>query len=140
MLTWQRALLEELRVGHLATVSADGRPHLVPVCYALLGEEIVIAVDEKPKRSGKLQRLRNIARDPRATLLVDRYDDDWQRLAWVRIDGVASIVAQGGALPAAIAALRARYRPYGSMPLEALPLIVIAVERIAAWRWTEDEV
>ena len=132
---WQHQLLNELRVGRLATVSADGRPHLVPVCYALDGGAVVIAVDEKPKRSTDLVRVRNIQRDPRVTLLFDRYDDDWTRLAWVRVDGLARALQHGAEQPAALMALRERYPQYRSMGLEERPLIVIAPEQIHGWRW-----
>lgn len=133
--SWQVALLEECRVGRLATVGGGGRPHLVPVCYALVEGLITIPVDEKPKRTQRLARLRNIERDPRATFLVDRYDEDWSRLAWVRIDGRAEVVARGELQPGAVAALRLRYPQYGLMRLELLPLVLITPEHVAGWRW-----
>lgn len=134
---WERELLDELRVARLATISADGRPQLVPVCYALVGNVIAVAVDEKPKRSTNLARLRNIARDPRVAFLADRYDDDWTRLAWVRIDGTARVAPAGREQPAAIEALRERYPQYRSMALEELPLILIEALRVSAWRWDQ---
>lgn len=134
---WQLALIDALRVARLATISADGRPHLVPVCYALVGGQFAIAIDEKPKRGGRLTRLRNIDRDPRVTLLFDRYEDDWTRLAWVRVDARASTHATGSLWPEALPALRARYPQYAAMALESLPLIAITPERVTGWRWTE---
>ena len=134
---WQVELVEEERVATLGTIAADGRPHLVPACFALVGEEIVIAMDEKPKRPGEMARFRNIARDARVSLLVHRYDDDWARLAWVRLEGSAAVIARGEERPAALAALRARYPRYRAMALEALPLIAIAVDRVVSWRWQE---
>ncbi len=125
-------------MGRLGTIAGDGRPRLVPVCYALSGDSVVMAVDEKPKRGGKLARLRDIERDPRVTLLVDRYEDEWTRLAWVRIAGLATVLERGGEHPVALEALRARYPQYGSMGLEALPLIVITPERVVGWRWGGD--
>jgi PPOX class probable F420-dependent enzyme len=136
---WERALLEECRVARLATLAAGGRPHLVPVCYALVGDEVAIAVDEKPKAPGRLARLRNLDRDPRATLLVDRYEDDWERLAWVRLDCRAAVLERGEAEPAMLAALRARYHQYGTMKLEALSLIVLRPERVVSWRWQGND-
>lgn len=136
---WQRELLEGQAVGRLATNGPGGRPHLVPVCYALTAGEVVVAVDEKPKRPGRLARLRNIDRDARATLLVDRYDDAWEDLAWVRLDCDARVVERGGDRPAALAALRARYPRYWPMALEVLPLIVLRPIRVAGWRWRQDE-
>ncbi|HEY4668183.1 MAG TPA: pyridoxamine 5'-phosphate oxidase family protein, partial [Tepidiformaceae bacterium] len=72
---WQRELFETSRVGRLATIARDGSPHVVPVCYAMVGDQFVIAVDEKPKRSTRLARLANIERDHRVSLLVDHYED-----------------------------------------------------------------
>lgn len=133
---WQRELLASQPVARLATIAADGRPHLVPVCFALLGETIVIAIDEKPKRPGiELARLRNIQRDPRVTLLADHYEDDWERLAWVRIDGLARVFARGDERPLGLEGLRARYPQYRAMGLESLPLIEIVPERIVGWRY-----
>lgn len=122
-------------MARLATMARDGRPHLVPVCYALVGDAVVFAVDEKPKRSTRLARLRNIERDARVTLLFDRYDDDWARLAWVRVEGTASVRPRGDDSPEALAALRARYPQYREMPIEALPLVVVEPVRVVGWRW-----
>lgn len=137
MLDWQRELFEESRVARLGTLARDGRPHLVPVCFAVLREAIAVAVDEKPKRSTRLARLANVERDPRVTLLVDRYDDDWERLAWVRVDGRGSVFERGGMWPEALAELRRRYSQYQAMALEELPMLRIEPERIAGWRWHE---
>lgn len=132
---WQRALMESLPVARLATIASDGRPHLVPVCFALFGETIVIAIDEKPKRPGvELARLRNIRRDPRLALLADHYDADWEQLAWVRVDGLARIVARGAEQPGAVEALRIRYPQYRAMALESRPLIEITPENVSGWR------
>lgn len=131
-----RAFLEHERVGRLATADASGAPHIVPVCYALSdGARVHIAIDEKPKRGDprRLKRLRNIATDPRVMLLVDRYDEDWSRLAWVALRGRAGIVEGGAEHAAALAALRARYEPYRAMNLEALPVIAIQVRSAASW-------
>lgn len=133
--SWERDLLDELRVGRLATIAAGGRPHLAPVCYAVTGDSIVIPVDEKPKRSLKLERLRDIERDPRVTLLFDRYAGDWAQLAWVRVDGLASVIPRGDERPGALRALRARYDQYAAMRLEERPLIVVTPERARSWRW-----
>jgi len=135
---WQIALLEECRAARLATVAASGRPHLVPVCYALCDGRVVIPVDEKPKRGGRLARLRNVGRDPRVALLADRYVEDWRRLAWVRVDGDALVLERGDEWPAAIERLRERYPQYEAMALEALPLIVISPRRVAGWRWSDE--
>ncbi|MGI8927290.1 MAG: TIGR03668 family PPOX class F420-dependent oxidoreductase [Tepidiformaceae bacterium] len=131
---WQVALLEECRVARLAKLSAGGQSHLVPVCYALVGSEVAIPVDEKRKKPGRLARLRNIDRDARATLLIDRYEDDWTRLAWVRLECEARVLERGDERPVALAALRARYPQYGAMALEGLPLILLTVRRVVGWR------
>lgn len=128
-------LLRECRVAHLATIAEDGRPRMVPVCYAPVDGRVVISHDQKPKRRGALARFRDIARDPRVTLLADRYDDDWTRLAWVRVEGTAAALMQGGEWPEAIAALRNRYRQYAAMALEDTALMVITPTRVTAWAW-----
>jgi PPOX class probable F420-dependent enzyme len=132
---WQVELIEECRVARLGTVARDGRPHLVPVSYALVDGRFFVSVDEKPKRSTRLARLRNIEQDRRVSLLVDRYDDDWRQLAWVRVDGEALVVERGEAWPEAVEGLRRRYEQYREMSIESLPMIVISPERVTAWRW-----
>lgn len=132
---WEAALIDAARVAHLVTIAADGRPTVVPACFAWQEGRFAIPVDEKPKRPGKLARVRNIERDPRVSLLVDHYDEDWRRLAWVRVEGTAGVVERGELRPELVAALRLRYRQYGAMALERLPLIVIEAERVVSWRW-----
>ncbi len=132
---WERWFLGEIPVARLGTIAADGRPHIVPVCFALVGERVAIAIDEKPKRAGTLARVKNIERDPRVTLLVDRYSDAWEELAWVRIEGEARVMERGSGWAEGLVALRARYRQYAPMALEQLPLIVIEVERVVSWSW-----
>jgi PPOX class probable F420-dependent enzyme len=132
-----RELLEECRVARLATIAADGRPRLVPVCYALVGDDIGIAIDEKPKSTTELARVRDIRRDARVTLLVDRYDDaDWGRLAWLRLEANASVLERGEEWPEALAALRARYPQYEAMLLEERPLLRLVVTRAVGWSAT----
>ena len=96
------------RVGRLATVTADGFPHVVPVTFALLGETIVTAVDAKPKTTRALKRLDNVRATGRASLLVDHYEEDWSRLWWVRVDGRAEVIES----EPAIDALAAKYEHY----------------------------
>nr|WP_289012213.1 TIGR03668 family PPOX class F420-dependent oxidoreductase [uncultured Candidatus Microthrix sp.] len=129
------ALLTECRVAHLATIAEDGRPRMVPVCFAAVDGRVVISHDQKPKRRGALARFRDIARDPRVTLLADRYDDDWTKLAWVRVEGTAEGMPRGEAWPEAVAALRARYRQYAAMALEETALMVITPVRVTSWHW-----
>ncbi len=87
--------IQSQRVAHLATASADGRPHVVPVCFAYLDGHIYIAIDEKPKRSLRLKRLRNIEANPQVAIVLDRYDEDWSRLAWVLVQGTAVVLDSG---------------------------------------------
>jgi PPOX class probable F420-dependent enzyme len=121
------------RVAHLATVGRDGAPHIVPVTFACAGDRIVTAIDHKPKRSKRLKRLDNIAAEQRVSVLVDHYDEDWQRLWWARADGTASIVAAGDpGHEEAVALLAARYEAYRSHPI-AGPVIDIEVARWSEW-------
>src|ERR1700760_2673787 len=92
----QRRFLDRARVAHLATAGRDGAPHLVPVCFGIDGESLYITVDEKPKRADiPLKRIRNIQENPRVAVTVDRWDEDWTRLAWVMLRGSAEILAAG---------------------------------------------
>jgi PPOX class probable F420-dependent enzyme len=120
------------RVARLATVGADRAPHLVPVTFALDGDRIVTAIDAKPKRAGPVRRLLNIRANPRVSLLVDEYDDDWARLWWARADGAARIVEEGPDLGRALALLRQRYAQYATVALVG-PAVVVEVERWLGW-------
>ncbi|MCA9823064.1 MAG: TIGR03668 family PPOX class F420-dependent oxidoreductase [Dehalococcoidia bacterium] len=135
---WETEFTDSCRVAHLGTIAADGRAHIVPVCFAPVATEFVIAIDGKPKRVGKLARIANIERDPRCSLLWDRYDDDWTQLAWVRADGGAHVVQRGAEMPEALAALRSRYEQYEEMQLEEMPLIVFRASRTVSWRWSGE--
>lgn len=121
------------RVARLATVGADGRPHLVPITFALTGSTIVTAVDAKPKTTAALRRLANIAANPRVSVLVDHYDEDWTRLWWARADGRARVLTAGDAgADAAISALVLRYAQYRAEPPPG-PVVLIDVVRWTGW-------
>ncbi len=122
----------EARVAHLATVRPDGAPHVVPVIFALDGDRVWLVVDEKPKRSRELQRLANVRGEPRVSLLVDLYDEDWGRLWWVRADGRARIVGEGPELERAVTLLLERYPQERESPPGG-PGIVVEVERWSYW-------
>ena len=139
MEAWQERLLEDERSGVLGTIARSGLPQLVPVCYAMVGGAIAIAIDEKPKRGGTLARVRNIARDARATLLVDHYEERWERLAWLRLEGDADVLERGAKWPQALDALRRRYPRYRGMALEGLPLIRLRPTRVVGWRWRDSD-
>jgi PPOX class probable F420-dependent enzyme len=139
MEAWQERLLAEERSGVLGTIARGGLPQLVPVCFALAGGEVAIAIDEKPKQGVTLARVRNIERDPRATLLVDHYEERWERLAWLRLEGDADLLERGSEWPEALEALRRRYPRYRAMALESLPLIRLRPVRAVGWRWHDGQ-
>ncbi len=123
------------RVGRLATVRPDGTPHLVPICFAVVGDRVVSAVDDKPKSTTRLQRLENIRSHPGVALLVDHYEEEWERMWWARADGSARVVDEGPERDDALAALRAKYEQYGSVPVSG-PAIVIDVARWIGWSYS----
>ena len=128
-----RAFIAAQPVARLATIDDAERPHVVPVCFALVEDRLYSVVDEKPKRSTRLQRLRNIEARPSATLLFDVYRDDWDELAWVMVRGSAQILEDGDEYDAALAALRERYPQYRAMALEGRPLICLVPGRVSSW-------
>lgn len=134
--------MREARVGRLATVDTRHEPSVVPVCFAVMGNtspRIVSVLDEKPKRVADrdLRRIRNIERNPAVALVVDRYDEDWSKLAFVQLRGVARVIAPGEeGHAAAVSALRAKYPQYLEMAIERRP--VIAIEGLAAFSWRGD--
>lgn len=123
------------RSAVLATVTPGGGPHLVPVVFVCDGDVIYTAVDGKPKSTQKLRRLANIEAQPKVSVLVDEYREDWERLWWVRADGEAAIHAEGATADRARELLRAKYTQYRSVSL-AGPVIVIAVKRWASWSYS----
>jgi PPOX class probable F420-dependent enzyme len=124
------------RVLRLATASADGQPHVVPCTFAVdAAGRIVVGVDNKPKASANLRRLANITENPRVSLLVDNYSDDWEQLWWARADGVATIERAGGEHAAHWELLRARYPQYGRQVLGG-PVIVVTVATWSGWAFS----
>jgi PPOX class probable F420-dependent enzyme len=126
-----RRILHEARRAVLSTIDSYGRPHAVPVCYALGSEEIVAPIDAKPKSGEPLGRRRNLEANPSAALLVDRWDEDWKRLGWVMVRGVARFEPLGDAA----ALLVDRYPQYEEVP-PGDDAIVITPERISWWTWS----
>jgi PPOX class probable F420-dependent enzyme len=122
-------------VARLSTVRPDGRPHVVPIVFALVGDTVFSAVDAKPKRTTELQRLANVRAEPRCALLVDHYEDDWRRLWWVRADGVAEVVEAPPAQHPGIQALVQRFPQYRDEPPSG-PLLVVTVQRWSGWAST----
>jgi PPOX class probable F420-dependent enzyme len=117
-------------VARLASVGADGRPHIVPVVFVLDGETIYSVVDRKPKRTERLKRLENLRVRPAAALLADHYDEDWSRLWWVRADGRARVLDRDrGEAERAVALLSARYPQQRA----AGAVLAVDVERWSGW-------
>ncbi|MFE6741847.1 TIGR03668 family PPOX class F420-dependent oxidoreductase [Streptomyces tubercidicus] len=127
------------RVARLATVDEAGRPHLVPAVFALAGDTVVFAVDHKPKRSDRLKRLANIRAHPEVCLLVDGYDEDWDRLWWARADGTATVLPPAGRAAASahyVDLLTRKYRQqYADRPPQG-PVVQIQVTRWSGWHAT----
>jgi PPOX class probable F420-dependent enzyme len=135
------ALVREARVAHFATVDERGRPHVVPVCFVYSDGIAYIALDAKPKRVPvtHLRRVRNLLANPDVQLLVDRYAEDWSRLAYVQLRGRASLIEPGAEHAKAVVLLRAKYQQYLAMPLEDAPVIRIDVYKLVTWSASEAQ-
>ena len=127
-----RQRFDEARVARLATMSADGQPHIVPITFAIDHDVIYTAVDSKPKSTPHLRRLSNIRANPRVAVLADHYDDDWSALWWVRADGMAAILVSEAEIAAPTGLLAGRYPQYRDSP-PAGPVIAIRVARWIGW-------
>jgi PPOX class probable F420-dependent enzyme len=124
--------VERARVARLATVGADSRPHLVPICFVVEGSVLYSAVDRKPKRSANLKRIENVRANPEVTVLVDHYDDDWTQLWWVRLDGRARVLAEGPEREHALELLAGKYPQYSADAPDG-PVLAIDVEHRRSW-------
>lgn len=132
----EREYLETARVGRLATADAEGRPHAVPVCFALLDATVVSAVDEKPKSAPPeaLRRSRDVRANPRVALVVDHYCEDWSALGWLQLRGTAGHLEPGEPdHDRAVTALRAKYDQYADHALEERPVIRIRPGSVLSW-------
>jgi PPOX class probable F420-dependent enzyme len=125
------------RIARLATADGHGVPHLVPITFALADDEILSAVDHKPKRSTALRRLANLAANPRVAVLVDAYDEDWSRLWWARADGTAEVLHDATSLRRVQDLLRERYPQYAEVPIDG-PVIRVRVEAWSGWEFATD--
>jgi PPOX class probable F420-dependent enzyme len=130
--TAMRKQFAEAKVARLATVDASGRPHVVPVCFALEADRLYFAVDAKPKRTPDLKRLQNITANPAVSLLVDHYEEDWTRLWWVRVDGTARVVTDSVEAERAVELLVGRYPQY-VRARPGGPVVAISIGRISGW-------
>jgi len=126
-------LLATARVGHLATADTDGRPHVVPICFAWVPPILYSAIDGKPKRRTTLRRLRNIVDTGRAAIVVDTWNEDWSKLAYVLIEGPATILTDGIERDEALILLTAKYPQYDDLPLIDNVVIRVTAERRVAW-------
>jgi PPOX class probable F420-dependent enzyme len=124
--------LTSARVARLATTDRDGRPHLVPIVFALDGDTLYSAVDRKPKRSRTLRRIENARARPDVTVLVDHYDDDWSALWWIRLRGRARVLDDGEERERALALLQAKYPQYREEPPDG-PVLAVDVVEVRDW-------
>lgn len=131
-----RALLGSARVAHLATADQYARPHVVPIVFVLHGDLLYFPLDRKPKREDDwhmLRRVRNIETNGRVSVVIDRYEEDWTNLAWVLLEGVATILETGEERDNAAEQLADKYAQYGGGKLEGCPVVRIAIERTVRW-------
>ena len=126
------ASLLRSRRGFLGTVDADGGPHVLPVCFTWAGDVIWTAIDGKPKKTVELQRIKNIESNKKVSFTVDRWDEDWSRLAWLQARGTANILKSGAESKKAIEALVSKYAQYKDMSL-AGPIIRLDVDKWVGW-------
>jgi PPOX class probable F420-dependent enzyme len=120
--------VDDARVARLGTVDAEGRPHVVPICFVLDGDMLYTAVDEKPKRTRRLKRLANIEANPNVEVVIDHYEEDWSRLWWIRLRGTARIVEDRQAMEL----LAAKYPQYRERP-PAGPVIAVEITERSEW-------
>jgi PPOX class probable F420-dependent enzyme len=124
--------LTSARVARLATTDPDGRPHLVPIVFALDSDTLYSAVDRKPKRSTTLRRIENARARPDVTILVDHYDDDWSQLWWIRLRGRARVLDDGPECEHALGLLREKYPQYRAEP-PGPPVLAVDVTEVREW-------
>jgi PPOX class probable F420-dependent enzyme len=128
-------LIRSARVAHLATADASGMPHVVPICFAFDGNDFYSPIDEKPKRTVaiKLKRLRNIEENPQVSVVIDRYGENWSKLAYVLVFGQARVLVSGAKHRKAVTLLRRKYPQYRTMRIDRLPMILIRPTRVTSW-------
>jgi PPOX class probable F420-dependent enzyme len=128
-------LIRSARIAHLATADRTGAPHVIPICFVFDGKYFYSPIDEKPKRSppAKLKRLGNIRENPQVSLVIDHYDEDWRRLAYVLVFGTARILVSGLKHQNAVKLLRRKYSQYRAMALDERPIILITPMKIVSW-------
>ena len=129
------ALVRSARVAHLATADKNGRPHVIPSCFIFDGKYFYSPIDEKPKRVApqKLKRLKNIAANPNVALVIDRYGEDWRKLAYLLIFARARVLKSGAKHRKAVNLLRKKYPQYRAMKIHQRPIIQITPTRWTSW-------
>ena len=130
-----RRFVASARVGRLATSSPDGMPHVIPVCFELLGDSVYIGLDAKPKAVDalKLRRVRNLVSNPHAAFIVDRYSDDWSQLGYVLVTADARLVSDDQERAEAIEALRQKYAQYRTLLSDEAHVIGLRPKRVTTW-------
>jgi PPOX class probable F420-dependent enzyme len=128
-------LVRSARIGHLATADRNGQPLVIPICYVFDGKEFFSPIDEKPKQTAprELKRVKNILENPQVSLVVDHYEEDWTKLAYMLVKGKARILSSGEKHRKAVRLLRRKYSQYESMAIHERPMIVIRPLRITGW-------
>ena len=129
------AFIRSARIAHLATADKSGRAHVVPICFAFDGRLFYSSIDEKPKRTApqKLKRVRNIQENPQVALVIDSYDEDWRKLAYILVHGSARVLLSGVNHRKAVKLLRRKYPQYRKMRIDRLPMILIRPKRTTSW-------
>jgi PPOX class probable F420-dependent enzyme len=127
--------LRRQRVARLATANHRGRPHVVPICFAVSGTTLFTVIDRKPKRVGPtaLRRVRNVRQNPRVAAVIDVYAEDWSKLGFVLLEGRARIVQRGTAYTIGLNLLRRKYPQYRRMDLQNCPMIVVTIQIVVGW-------
>lgn len=138
---WEKIFISDHRVARLATVDSSGQPHVVPIVYAFDGDKLYTPIDEKPKRvqAIKLRRVRNILSNPKVSVIVDDYSEDWRKLAWVQLRGNAQFFEEGSEQVTGVALLHEKYPQYADMSLRNQPIIVIQLSHISSWRYQSEQ-
>lgn len=133
--TRQRAFLRSARVAHLATADEKGQPHVIPICFVFDGRELYSPIDEKPKSTAPLglKRIRNIQANPQVAVVVDRYRENWSKLAYVLITGRAKVLLKGTKHKRAVFLLRSKYPQYRRMAIHERPIIRVTPVRLKSW-------
>lgn len=129
------AFVTQQRIAYLATADASGRPHVVPICFAVAGGTLYTIIDRKPKRvpPERLRRVRNLLQNPRVAIVVSAYTEDWSQLGYVLLEGTTRVLATGPERAVGLELLRKKYPQYRTMPLQDRPMIVVTITRATHW-------